>query len=127
MRALSQILQDSAADREAAEGATQGTYSVWAQQPSVNVMNADGKTIAFMDTWDGKGCFDAENFTRNASPSRVAQRATDIADLSDLLARMAVELAEAISYTPEYFRDKHGIGEVLAEYAALSAHEAVRK
>ncbi len=120
MRPLPQILQDSTADRVAAEGATGGEWFVSTRHPDrvVHRHEHGGDDYSVANTHDSDSEIDAANIARNASPTRVAQRAADIEGMADLLARMADELREAISYTPEYFRDKHGIGEVLAEYDA---------
>lgn len=48
------------------EAATPGPWGVWAQQPDV-ILCANGdpaKPIAFVDTYTGRGCFDAEAMGR---------------------------------------------------------------
>jgi hypothetical protein len=42
------------------EKATPAPWGIYADQPSVEITRSDGKRIADVDTWTGKGCLDAD-------------------------------------------------------------------
>ncbi len=96
VRALSQILSDSTADRVAAEGATQGTYRVEPDggiDGSVTVETTEEYPVVVADMVDDgpEEIADASNFARNASPTRVLQRAADIEGMADRIAALTAD------------------------------------
>ncbi len=93
MRAISQILSDSAADRVAAEGATSGTYEAIGHHGAAVIdATVDGEPWRIAETEESNRSHpNASNLARNASPTRVLQRAADIEGMAERIAALTAD------------------------------------
>lgn len=93
----SEVRRDTSPDqiaeaRRLLEKITPGDWKVWASQPDVVVLREDGKPIANVDTWTGRGVIDAEFIA--AAPRLVRALLDHVATLTRQREETEQELAE---------------------------------